>query len=193
MAAGPLVSMLLLFLAALFLLFACAKPWLATVMALAALAVIPFWIGVNISVFFVSVHLAMLGGVALHSRSVDLQRCNGIWRCRAFGRFFLGVGGSGPRLFQSESGVRIFAVDGRLLVRSDDGDGVWLSTCLLCRHGWFHSGRGSDGGREPDRRLTFGRRTWLLDNNEFNAWASQQVRGGVVRAEGPVRSLNCCG
>lgn len=37
------------------------RPWFATVAAIASIAFVPFWTGVSVSVFFVSVHMVLLG------------------------------------------------------------------------------------------------------------------------------------
>lgn len=170
---------------ALYTLVALKRPWFATAVALVSLALIPFWIGVNISVFFVSAHLVLLAVAALSILANRLAR------------------------------IRLHAVDLVLLLvyvvtlaamvpgLTTIHQGYTFSQWLLAY--WFARIAAEAFGIRrlatvlalafPVTAVTMvvewvsGTNPWhtfmAVDNAAFHEWSALQSRGGVLRAEGP--------
>lgn len=182
---GIAVPISMLLLTGLYVLFAAKKPWLATMVALISLGIIPFWVGTGLSGFFVSVHLvtfaAAIAGILV----------NGLARFRlniadlVLAAIFLITLASVFLYFSSLSQAYVYFQwmvaywFGRMAVTAFGFRRVFsviavvfpLVAVLMVFESLTH--------------INLWQTYMALNNSEFHEYASQQVRGGVVRGEGP--------
>lgn len=160
-------------------------PWLATAATLVSLAVVPFWFGLTVSVFFISVHLALMMlsivSILLNSKTpvrltiadsalaavfaltlvCYVLRFVGLTQVYSFFQWMVAYWFA--RLAATAFGIRRLATV--LAVTMPFVAIFMIIETLTGVNVW---------------------QTYLaLDNSQFDQWSGQQLRGDVVRAEGP--------
>ena len=183
--ASLLVSTAGVLAALIFGLLALKRPWLATGTTLVSLAVVPFWVGVNLGVFFVSAHLVLM---VLASLSL---LANGLSPVK-------------PNLVDIVLVALLVLLFGAMVANLTTLHQVYTYLQWMLAY-WFARLAATAFGVPRLVRvlaLTFpfvavamifefatGINLWQtffsMNNQQFTQWATLQSRGGVLRAEGP--------
>lgn len=182
--AGIMVLALALICAAAFLLLSRRRPWWSTVIALVSLPLVPFWIGVSVAGFFISVHMVLMVAATLATLAVDRPRMKtsiaDVIVTIVLVMAWAGIPLHLTTLTQGYSFLQWMTA-------------YWFGRVAMAAYGLprlakVMAAAFSIAAVALLAEFVTGVNLWItyagMDNSLYSHWSGQQSRGGVIRAEG---------